>query len=90
MWLPVVRRATLQGKVAVLLLNLAPDAQQFSLPLADVPGLACSAISDVSGVGTSSCAVKDVWKRLVVPPITSSGHLNVNLREHQSGLFILG
>ena len=66
------------GKVAVLVVNLAPETQFFSLPLADVPALVCG----------GSCTVRDVWAQTDLAP--KKDHLQMTLREHESGYFILG
>lgn len=66
------------GKVAVLVVNLAAQTQAFALPLADVPSLQCG----------GSCAVRDVWAQNDLPPQES--HVEMQLREHESGFYILG
>ena len=66
------------GKVAVLVVNIAETAQDFELPLADVPGLSCG----------GSCAVRDVWAGKDLPPQAKS--VAMALRTHQSGFYILG
>ena len=66
------------GKVAILLVNVLNIAQNFSLPLADVPGLGCS----------SNCTARDVWNQ---EGVTISGdHLDVELAVHESAFYIFG
>jgi hypothetical protein len=67
------------GKVAVLIVNLAPETQDFSLPLADVPSLNC---------GAGKCTVRDVWLQKDMAP--EKDHVPMTLREHESGFYILG
>ena len=83
------------GSIAILVINLATEAQDFKLPLADIPGLTCAATTsptsrtaggDAGGGG--SCTVRDVWAQQDRPRVQTS--LRMQLREHESGFFVLG
>lgn len=65
------------GKVAVLVVNLSLGTEDFKLPLSDVPWLTCG----------GSCKVRDVWQQKDLP--TQKDFVQMTLREHQSGFFIL-
>ena len=67
-----------KGRVAVLVVNLALQTQEFALPLADVPALKC----------TGQCSVRDVRAQKDIQPQAKEVHMK--LREHESGFFILG
>jgi hypothetical protein len=75
------------GKAAVLVVNLLDQNITFSLPLADVPFLTANATSCIARSG-ASCAVRDVWERKDLAPITS--HIGISLRSHQSAFFVIG
>lgn len=68
----------LQGKVAVLFLNPLDQAQNISIPLADVPGQPCS---------KGACAVRDVWAQQDIG--SQSDHLSISLATHQTAYYIL-
>ena len=52
--------------------------ENFSLPLADVPGLICG----------GSCSVRDVWQKKDMDPQATT--VQMVLRKHESGFLILG
>jgi hypothetical protein len=66
-------------RYAVLILNIAEEAQDFALPLIDVPGARCSA--------ARPCAVRDVWARTDLP--AAATHIQLQLRQHQSAFLIV-
>lgn len=76
------------GRVAALVINLVEQAQDFSLPLADVPDLACAERD--RGSGSCSCAVRDVWAMAQLAAVPCGGAIDMTLRGHQSMFFILG
>ena len=78
-WLSGVWSKPLPGsKVAVLVINLGEGTEDFSLPLADVPGLSCG----------GSCSVRDVWQKKDADPQATAVHMV--LRQHESSFLILG
>jgi hypothetical protein len=66
------------SKVAVLVINLGEGTEDFSLPLADVPGLSCG----------GSCSLRDVWQKKDADPQATAVHMV--LRQHESSFLILG
>lgn len=65
------------SKVAVLVININEVTEDFKLPLSDVPWLTCG----------TSCKVRDVWQQKDLAP--QADFVQMTLREHQSGFFIL-
>ena len=79
------------SKVAILVLNPLSVPQAVSLPLADIPGLACGGAADGAGgagATTSTCAVRDVWKG--TDGTTTGSSMELSLAVHQSVMYILG
>jgi len=66
------------AKAAVLLLNPAPRPQDVSVPLADVPHLACG----------GPCTVRDVWAQKDSAPVAD--RLELRLGGHASAFYVLG
>ena len=72
----------------------APTVNYGTVLPADIPGLTCAATTsptsrtagDAGGGG--SCTVRDVWAQQDRPCVQTS--LRMQLREHESGFFVLG